>query len=164
MKKNKIMTNPDCMLDGKVFNVDKFLKLNSDQLASIVGKQSPNGYLEDLSNYKWKFEYINIEDLRYATEYNEEPKGGWAKVYLEFLADDEKAAKYTPECAGRDKWIREKWTQCSDIYPLFVVLEDNNYRLLDGHHRLAGAFYYNLKKVAIILGCRTVVEKSIHLY
>lgn len=152
MKKYIIMTNTDCLLDGKIFNVNNFKTLNSVQLASIVGEQSPNGYLEDLSNYKWKFKHINIEDLRCATEYGEEPKGGWKNVYLKFLEEDERAAKYTPEYAGRDKWIKEQWIQCSDIYPLFVILEDNNYRLLDGHHRLAGAFYYELKKVAIILG------------
>lgn len=150
--KQIIMTNTDCLLDGKTFNVQNFKKLNSLQLASIIGQQSPNGYIEDLTNYKWKFTYINIEDLRCATEYGEEPKEGWKNVYLQFLNDDEKAAKHTPECAGRDKWIQEEWIECSDTYPLFVILEDGNYRLLDGHHRLAGAFYYDVKKVAVILG------------
>lgn len=146
------MTNSDCLFNGNPINVNDLKKLNSDQLSTIVGQQSPNGYLEDLSNFKWKFTYINIEKLRFATEYGEEPKEGWKNLYLKFLNDDEKAAKHTPEYAGRDLWIKEQWTKCTDTYPLFVILENNNYRLLDGHHRLAGAFYYQLKKVAIILG------------
>lgn len=73
-------------------------------------------------------------------------------MYLKFLKEDEKAAQYTPKCAGRDKWIKEQWIQCSAIYPLFVILEDNSYRLLNDYHVLAGAFFYEIKKVSIILG------------
>lgn len=68
------------------------------------------------------------------------------------MKEDKNAAKYTPGCDGRDKWIQEQWIQCTDSYPLFVILEDNNYRLLDCHHRLAGAFYYGIKEVATIIG------------
>lgn len=30
-------------------------------------------------------------------------------------------------------------------------------KVIDGHHRLAGAFYYDLKTVAIILGIQSSV-------
>lgn len=145
-------TNPDCCYLNKTFDIKEFKTFSSEQLSIIVGKQSPNEYAEDLSNYRWSFKYIDTEKLKYATEYYEEPEGGWSNVYIKFLEEDAKAAIHTPECAGRDDWIKNEWTVCTDTYPLFVIVEGNDYRLLDGHHRLAGAFYYKLKKVAVILG------------
>lgn len=147
-----ILTNSDCTLKEQRFDIEQFKVFSSEQLSLIVGKQSSNGYNEDLNNLKWSFQHININELRYATEYYEEPEEGWDKVYLKFIAEDEKAAQYTPECAGRDNWIKNEWINYTDIYPLFVILEDGNYRLLDGYHRLAGAFYYKINSVAIILG------------
>lgn len=147
-----MITNSDCLFRNKSFDIQRFPHFKSHELASIVGTQSPNGYIENLDNIQWSFEYIEIKKLRYATEYNEEPQGGWKQLYLKFLEEDSLAAKYSPEYLGRDDWIKNQWSQCTDIYPLFVVMENNTYRILDRHHRLAGAFYYDIKQVAIILG------------
>ena len=95
---------------------------------------------------------MEVKKLRYATEYGEEPKVGWKNLYLQFLQEDDVASKYSPEYAGRDNWLKNDWLTCTDTYPIFVILEDSRYRLLDGYHRLAGAFYYDLENVAIILG------------
>lgn len=146
------MTNSDCLFNKQTFDINLFKNFTSEQLSSIVGKQSPNGYQENISYFVWKFLYVDTEDLKFSTEYYEEPEGGWKKTYLQFIKDDEKAAKHSPEYLGRDNWIKNEWIKCTDTYPLFVIFEDNHFRLLDGHHRLAGAFYYDLKKVAVILG------------
>jgi hypothetical protein len=134
MDKN-IITNSDCLFNGKTFNISLFKQFNSEQLLSIIGRQSPNGYEENLEGFQWAFQYIDIKKLKYATEYNEEPEGGWENLYLKFLNEDEEAAKYSPEYNGRDNWIKNEWSECTDTYPLFVIKENNNYRLLDGHHR-----------------------------
>lgn len=147
-----IFTNSDCLFQKNVFEIKNWKKFNSEELASIVGDQHPNGYMEDLTDFKWKFLSLNIKALKCATEYNEEPEGGWNKLYLQFLKDDESAAKTSPEYAGRDNWLKNEWLPCTETYPLFVIKEDGNYRVLDGHHRLAGAFYYKLESVAVVLG------------
>jgi hypothetical protein len=147
-----MLTVQDCHLNGKSFSIKHWTRLDSTTLGQIVGVQEPGHYPERLDNLLWTFQYILIEKLRYANQDYEEPKGGWSEAYLRFLESDRQAAVCSPEYLGRDTWIKEHWTQCTDIYPLYVVLEEDGYRLLDGHHRLAGAFYYKLDKVAIILG------------
>jgi hypothetical protein len=145
-------TNSDCLYKNKTFDIKKWNTFNSKELASIVGDQHPNGYLEDLAHFDWKFLHLDIQDLKLSTEYNEEPEGGWKKLYLRFLKEDDTAAETSPEYAGRDKWLKNEWLLCTETYPLFVIKEDGNYRVLDGHHRLAGAFYYKLKSLSVVLG------------
>ncbi|NTF17454.1 ParB N-terminal domain-containing protein [Agrobacterium rubi] len=38
------------------------------------------------------------------------------------------------------------------MYPLFVVLDDGQYRILDGYRRLAAAFWHEVKVVAVFVG------------
>jgi hypothetical protein len=146
-----IFSNPDCLFENKIFDTQRLSTFSSEQLASIVGQQHPNGYIEDLSKGVFSFLYIPTQDLKFATEYNEEPQGGWAKLYEKFLKEDEIASKYSPEYLGRDEWIRNHWLICTATYPLFIIKENNVYRVLDGTHRLSGAFYYELPQVASIL-------------
>lgn len=147
-----ILSNIDCLLDGKQFPITQLKLFTSDQLASIVGVQHPNDYLEEAKDYQWSFKYLPMESLRFATEYGEEPESGWENLYLCFLAEDEAAAQSSKAYLGRDNWLKNQWIACTDTYPLFVVMEEGNYRVWDGHHRLAGAFYYDIEKVAVILG------------
>lgn len=147
-----MLTCEDCHLDGQPFSISKWKSFDSDTLARIVGVQEPGSYTENLDDMTWEFKHIEVEKLRFANQDYEEPEGGWSAAWIRFLKSDEEAAKTTPEYAGRDMWLKEHWLKCTDTYPLYVVLEEDGYRLLDGHHRLAGAFYYNLDKVAIILG------------
>jgi hypothetical protein len=147
-----MLTEQDCHLNGKSFSVTQWCKFDSTTLGQIVGVQEPGHYPERLDNLHWTFQYIEIEKLKYANQDYEEPEGGWSSAYLRMLESDRQAAVCSPEYLGRDTWIKEKWIQNTQIYPLFVVLEEDGYRILDGHHRLAGAFYYHLEKVAIVLG------------
>lgn len=147
-----MITNSDCLFQKKPFDIQQFQFFNSEELGSIVGQQSPNGYDENLKNVTWSYQFIDTINLQYATEYNEEPEGGWKQLYLKFLKEDEAAAQFSPEYLGRDDWIKNQWCQCTEIYPLYILKEDNQLRILDGHHRLAGAFYYEIPQIAIILG------------
>lgn len=147
-------TNLDCLFEGDNFDTTMWNKFTSSQLASIVGDQHPNGYLEDLKGFNWQFTSIKTEKLNLATEYGEAPDGGWKQLYLKFLEEDILAAIHTPEYAGRDTWLKNEWISCTKTYPLFVLYQENEYRILDGYHRLAGAFYYGLKSVSIILGTK----------
>lgn len=155
-------TVPDCTLDGERIALDAWPKLSSSDLARVVGRQSPGSALEDAQNWTWAFVELPLDALREATEDLEEPQEGWSATYSRYLANDARAvAEGSPAYAGRDAWIREVWGICPAIQPLFVVIElacrnegrlNDGYRLLDGYHRLAGAFHHGLDRVAVLLG------------
>ena len=75
------------------------------------------------------------------------------------LKSDELAlASGSPEYAERDAWICGVWLSDTRIYPLYIVKEWDGstvrmrLRLLDGHHRLAGAFHYRAQRVFARVG------------
>lgn len=100
------LSNIDCLLAGKRFPITKLKLFTSDELVSIVGVQHPNGYLEEARDYQWSFQYLPIEKLRCATEYGEEPEGGWENLYSSFLEEDKAAAQFSNEYLGRDNWLK----------------------------------------------------------
>lgn len=143
----------DCSLDGRPVAVADWPRLSSEELARIVGFQEPGGSPESAGDYGWRFAVLPVESLRRSNQDFEEPEGGWAAAHQRHLASDRRAiAEGSPEYAGRDAWLRDVWGLDTAIYPLFVVLEEDGYRLWDGHRRLAGAFAYGVKNVAVLLG------------
>jgi hypothetical protein len=120
----------------------------------MVGKQQPGGALECASGYDWKLVELPTADLMSSTEDDELSKEEWVAKYRRQLESDRQAVgSGSPEYAGRDAWIRQ-WILRSDTYPLFVVAEQQEYRLWDGHHRLAGAVFHGAQKVWVLLGVR----------
>ena len=137
-----------CHLDG--VQITNWEILTSDELSSVVGIQAPGGDAEDSSHYHWRVVRISLEEIRYCNEDGEDPE--WAKTYLSHKEQDEKAIKDgSPEYAGRAKWLKI-WSKNTEIYPLYMVKEDGQYRLWDGYHRLAGAFFHKISHVMVILG------------
>lgn len=123
----------------------------SAQLAQVVGTQQPGEHLEKSDYFSWGTTWLRLDELLHATQDGDIPEGGWAAAYERHLEDDKQAVDNgSPEYAGRDAWLRCAWLPDSRIYPLYLVhepavgvLDKPRLRLLDGHRRLAGAFYYN---------------------
>ena len=119
-------TVADCHLNGAPIAINNWTNMTRDQLAQVVGNQQPG------------------------EQDGETPEGGWSAAYERHLESDRQAvADGSPEYAGRDEWIRHVWLPETRIYPLYLVHEPDGgasnkprLRLLDGHRRLAGAFYY----------------------
>lgn len=146
-------TVPDCSLDGAPIPLSALPTLTSTQLARIVGDQEPGGVPEQARDYFWAFERVPLERLRNCNEDGEEPGGGWSAAHLRHLkADAEAVAGHSPEYAGRDAWLRDVWCKNTSVYPLFIVREEESYRLWDGYRRLASAFHYGLTEVAVLVG------------
>lgn len=151
-----LSTVEDCNLDGNTILLCDWQTLSSDQLARIVGVQEPGDMPEYAHQYEWRFVFLPVEDLRYANQYYEEPDGGWPGAHQRHLHSDRRAvAEGSPEYAGRDVWLRDVWGANTAIYPLYVLKEEDGYRLLDGHRRLAGAFSYGVREVAVLLGTQS---------
>jgi hypothetical protein len=147
------MTAADCTLDGATIDVAHWEILFPEAMARIVGQQSPGGSLESADDFVWRFAMMDISHLRHATEDGEEPEGGWEKAHARHILADEEAVKNgSPEYAGRAQWLERVWGEDTRIYPLYVVHEDGAYRLLDGYHRLAGAFHFPINPVAVLIG------------
>ena len=145
-------TSPDCNLDGQPIELKHWARLNTDQLARIVGEQQPAEAIECSKQYDWSLQLLRTEQLREAT-LDGEPEGGWTAVYARMLKSDQEAVLGgSPEYAGRDPWIRDHWSKNTEIYPLFIVQETEGYRLWDGHRRLAGAFHYALPEIWCLVG------------
>ncbi len=145
-------TVPDCHLNGARIALDEWPTLNSTQLAKIVGLQQPGEALESSSCWTWEVAWVNLQNLEHATQDGDIPEGGWSAMYTRQLNDDNRAiAQGSPEYAGRDAWIQTVWLPDTRRYPLFLVKEWDSplatprLRLLDGHHRLAGAFHHDLQ-------------------
>lgn len=159
----------DCHLDGHPIPIADWPVLNSAQLASIVGSQQPGSALEHGFNFVWEARWLPLSSLQYASQDGDMPPRGWAQTYQKHLADDAAAiANGSPEYAGRDEWMRQVWLPDTRTYPLFVVKEFDGpqheaprLRLLDGHHRLAGAFYYQVPQVFTLVG--TPLIKNTHV-
>lgn len=146
-------TVQDCNLNGSVLECSSLSGLCSDDIEKIVGCQMPGDNLDDATDYDWKFCFIPLNDLKHANEYGEEPEGGWKAAYLRHKQSDQQAVDSgSPEYAGREQWLKH-WCQDTRIYPIFVVKENDEYRILDGYHRLAGAFWFGIDKVACFVGC-----------
>lgn len=151
-------TVADCNLDTKPITLAAWSALSSDELARVVGVQTPSVTLEYAQDYTWQFMWLPTEDIRCANDDGEEPEGGWHNAYLMHIENDRLAiANGSPEYAGRDDWLRTHWGNNTAIYPLYVVIDTDvqgqgQYRLWDGHRRLASAFFYGLNEVAILLG------------
>jgi hypothetical protein len=155
------LTDPDCTLDSSQICVSKLRLLDSCEISRIVGVQQFGERLEYAKNYSWSFSVMPIADLALSSCEASEPEGGWAACYLRFLINDEEAVRCgSPEYAGRDAWIKSRWCVNTHIYPLFIIKDASGYRLLDGHHRLAGAFHYQLTSVAVFVGSRSKDENS----
>ena len=146
-------TVPDCTLDSAVISITQLPHLSTDELARIVGTQEPGGYLLNARDYVWRFLMLPTRDLEHSNEDGEAPEGGWTAAHERHLAADQEAVENgSPEYDGRGEWLREVWCPNTAIYPLFVSLEEGEYRIWDGYRRLAGAFYYGVEQVAVILG------------
>ena len=142
----------DCYLNGVPLAKDELASLSSEDIAAIVGFQMPGDALEDTSDYAWSFEMLPLDLLRFSNEDGEEPEGGWKAAYLRHQESDREAvANGSIEYEGRAEWLAE-WSRDTSIYPLYIVTEDDGYRLLDGYHRLAGAFWHGVEEVAVFLG------------
>ncbi len=147
-----LTTVPDCNLDGHTIPLSVIHHLSSEAIARIIGKQQPGNRLEDSNQYTWSFKEIPLEELRCSNEDGEEPSGGWKAAYLRHKKSDDLAiAQGSPEYAGREQW-NKKWCENTAIYPLYVVVEEGQYRLLDGYHRLASAFWNELPTVYAFVG------------
>lgn len=145
-------TVSDCNLKGDPLKKDDLSSLSSEDIAVVVGTQMPGNDLEDADNYVWSFKVLPIEMLRFSNEYGEEPEGGWKEAYLRHQQSDREAvASGSIEYEGRDRFL-EAWSKDTLTYPLYVVEEDGEYRLLDGYHRLAGAFWHDVNEVAVFVG------------
>ena len=156
----EIMTVPDCSLRGRPIKVADWRTMTSETIAEIVGSQAPAGPAEYPDEYEWRFVMMPLEDLRCSDQEYMEPEGGWAETYRKHCRWDALAvAEGSPEYAGRQEWFRDHWTKNTAIYPLFVVLEEDGYRVWDGHHRLAAAFFHGIPEVAVLLG----VQKGLTL-
>ena len=147
------LTAPDCLYQGKQFPYLLWLQLDSAQLASVVGVQSPSGVDESAEDYDWVLQSVPTKDLALAAHEGEEPEGGWHACYLRQLEADLTAVRQgSPEYAGRDAWLRRVWLWDTLMFPLYLVKESTGYRLWDGHRRLAAAFYYNARQVFSLVG------------
>lgn len=145
----------DCTLDGMPIRLADWPKISSESLARIVGVHAPSDPTEYAQDYDWRFVELPTELLRCASQDGDEPDGGWEQAYRDHARRDIAAvAAGSPEYAGRQKWLREHWCRNTAIYPLFVVLEENDYRLWDGHRRLAAAFFHRVPRVAVVLGTK----------
>lgn len=146
-------TNADCTLDGRQLLLTELPQLSSEDIAAIVGFQSPaGGAEEDAEAYSWILLEIPLEDLCNCTEDGDEPEGGWKAVYERHKESDEEAiASGSSEYAGRPEWLAG-WCKNTSQYPIFIVSEDDGYRLWDGYHRLAGAFWHDITSVMAFVG------------
>ena len=143
-------TVPDCHLHGQPIAINNWTNMTSDQLAQVVGTQQPGDALEDSKYCHWETAWVPLADLLHATQDASIPEGGWGAAYARQLKSDRLAIAHgSPEYAGRDEWIHRVWLPETRIYPLYLVREFTPYpeqkprlRLLDGYHRLAGAFFY----------------------
>lgn len=125
--------------------------MTSAQLAQVVGNQQPGDYLEKSEYYFWETAWVALDQLLHATQDGDIPVGGWSAAYLrQQQSDNDAIANGSPEYAGRDMWLRCAWMPDTRLYPLYLVQEPATdprdkprLRLLDGHHRLASAFYYD---------------------
>lgn len=146
------LTCDDCTLDGRPLRIDQLAKLSSDDIASVVGLQMPGNDVDDADDYTWTYRIIDLNDLRRCDEDGEEPDGGWKAAYLRHQESDRAAVLGgSPEYEGRAKWL-EEWVESTPMYPLFVILEGGQYRILDGYHRLAAAFWHEAPNVAVFVG------------
>lgn len=145
--------NADCTLDGRRLLLSELPHLTSEDIAAIVGFQSPGGDIdEDASHYTWALFEVPLADLRACNEDGEEPEGGWKATYLRHQQSDQEAvASGSPEYAGRQEWLAG-WCHNTSQYPIFLVLEGGEYRLWDGYHRLAGAFWNEIPSVMAFVG------------
>lgn len=146
-------TNADCTLEGRRLLLSELSELTSDNIAAIVGFQCPSGDLnEDASHYTWTLIEVPLVKLLACNEDGEEPEGGWKAAYLRHKQSDEEAvASGSPEYAGRQEWL-DQWCKNTSQYPIFLVVEDGDYRLWDGYHRLAGAFWNEIPSVTAFVG------------
>lgn len=145
-------TVPDCHLNGRPVLLKDWASLSSDQLATIVGCQNPGDSIIYAHDYTWTVQRLLVADLQHSTWDGEIPTGGWAAAYTRHCRSDEEAIRNgSPEYHGRPQWL-ETWVQQSDIYPLYVIVDEDGYRLLDGHHRLAGAFWHQVTHVWALVG------------
>ena len=152
MRRNLLATVSDCGLDGLPIPLDQLAIISSVQIANIVSTQQPGNGQDHADDYDWSFQIISIQDLRCCNEDGEEPDGGWKRSYLRHQESDRAAVSSgSPEYAGRQDWLRT-WSNNTAIYPIFVVMEDGQYRLLDGYHRLAAAFWHGIDKVSAFVG------------
>ena len=143
-------TVADCHLNGAPIAINNWTNMTRDQLAQVVGNQQPGEALEKSEYYAWETGWIPLAQLLHASQDGDIPEGGWGAAYERHLESDRQAvADGSPEYAGRDEWIRHVWLPETRIYPLYLVHEleggasgKPRLRLLDGHRRLAGAFYY----------------------
>lgn len=154
-------TVPDCHLNGQPIAINNWTNMTSDQLAQVVGTQQPGESLEDAKDFAWETAWIPLGELLHATQDGEIPEGGWGAAYARHVESDRQAiTNGSPEYAGRDEWIHRVWLPETRIYPLYVVRDWTPYpeqkprlRLLDGHRRLAGAFFYPFNdRVFALLG------------
>lgn len=151
------LTCGDCILDGRPLRIDQLPELSSDDIASVVGLQAPGNDVDNADDYTWAYQIVNLDDLRCCNEDGEEPDGGWKAAYLRHQESDRAAILAgSPEYEGRAKWL-EEWVANTSMYPLFVVLDDGQYRILDGYHRLAAAFWHEVKDVAVFVGSPKLV-------
>ena len=147
------LTVEDCLLDGQQITLDHWQKLSSAQLALVVGTQAPDGGLEDAADYNWEFRSVSTEDLKLCGHDGEEPVGGWGAAYLRQLAEDRTAVENgSPQCEGRDAWIKNVWLADTRTYPIYLVMEPEGFRIWDGHHRLAGAQFYGAPEISALVG------------
>lgn len=144
--------NPDCKLHNSLIPIETLTRLSSNDIASIVGTQCPGVNTEHATDYLWSFQTVPLQELRYSNEDGEEPDGGWEAAYIRHKINDDECVKNgSPEYAGRQEWLKT-WCLDTRIYPLYIVAEGNSYRILDGYHRLAGAFYAGIEAVACFVG------------
>lgn len=146
-------TVQDCTLDGSVMDLDVLETLTPAEIARVVG---PHQYLGDepvrLEDHRWSFALVPLQDLRFSNEHGEEPKGGWKASYLRHQAWDEEAvAGGSHAYAGRQEWLAE-WAADSRINPVILELHEGRYRIIDGHRRVAGAFWNECESVAAFVG------------
>ena len=136
-----LYTEPDCTLRGKRLCVTSWKMLSSQELGEVVGVQTVLGQAIVPHAWSWSFQMLSLDLLAEAAEDGAEPDGGWAGFYARVCVHDRR----------RDAWLRQ-WARDTRVYPLYVAMEGGQLYLLDGHHRLAGAFYYGLGDVAALVG------------
>lgn len=156
----KLFTVQDCTLNGASIALAEWPRLHSEEIARVVGPQQPGEALEDASDFTWEACWVALSDLHHATQDGDLPEDGWSSMYQRQLdSDRQAAANGSPEYAGRDAWIQHVWLRDSRVYPIYLVKEFDGdssrpprLRLLDGHHRLAGAFQYRADQVFALVG------------
>ena len=154
-----LKTVPDCHFDGASIAFNAWKTFSPHELAKIVGDQQPGDTLEKSEFFHWEARWVDLHELLHATQDGDVPDGGWSQTYLRYLLSDQQAVSAgSPAYAGRAAWIKNEWLADSRIYPLYVVYdwddeaEKRRLRLLDGHHRLAGAFHYSARQVFALVG------------